>query len=72
MILFLFDVTFLLHLDNFNMSKKKPQKGPEFEVSFAKHNNRQIAEDNRLTVEMLRVHATEKQRIMKEIWLMDQ
>lgn len=54
------------------MSKKKHQKNPEFEVSFSKQNNRQIAEDNRLTLEMLRVHATEKQRIMREVWLMEQ
>ena len=54
------------------MSKKKTQKNPEFEVSFSKQNHRHSAEDNRLTVEMLRVHATEKQRVMKEIWLMDQ
>lgn len=47
-----------VELDNFNMSKKKHQKNPEFEVSFSKQNNRQIAEDNRLTLEMLRVHAT--------------
>lgn len=54
------------------MRNKKSHRGSDIQLSFSKHNNQQQQHDKRLNLEMLRVHAIEKQRIMADIWDMDQ
>ena len=44
---------------------------PEVDISFTEHNQKCAYDENRLNIEMLRVHATEKQRVLDDVWTMN-
>jgi len=52
--------------------KSKAHDNPEMELSFAHQNKRMDQQENRLNVEILRVHTIEKQRIIQQVWSMGQ